>query len=153
MPSLQRAIMIDQWIETQNNSNNNSSNNNSSNRYVPRKSTRKFSLDSSSSGTPAFTTSSGSLETVTCPATPSTYRSLPNSFTISRKTAEVVFRDDTQKASSSKREGKFMKLTKLRAMKIYGDLKKAKQPISPGSPDFRLHLLTLRFIFFKESKN
>ncbi|KAD7476867.1 hypothetical protein E3N88_00003 [Mikania micrantha] len=129
MPSLQRAIMIDQWIETQNNS----SNNNSSNRYVPRKSTRKFSLDSSSSGTTAFTTSSGSLETVTCPATPSTYRSLPNSFTISRKTAEVVFRDDTQKASSSKREGKFMKLTKLRAMKIYGDLKKAKQPISPGS--------------------
>lgn len=123
MPSLRRAIMIDQWMETHNKNDNRKS-------YASRKSCRKFSLDSSSStGTTTFTTSSASSET----ETPSTYRSLPNSFTISRKTAEAVFLDDTQKASSTKREGKFMKLTKLRAMKIYGDLKKVKQPISPGS--------------------
>ncbi|KAM0000505.1 putative protein BIG GRAIN 1 [Helianthus debilis subsp. tardiflorus] len=108
MPSLRRAIMIDQWMETHNR-----------NGYV---SSNKFSSDSSSSGT----------------ETPSTYRSLPNSFTISRKTAEAaVFLDDTQKASSSstKLEGKFMRSTKLKAMKeIYDDMKKPKQkqPVSPG---------------------
>ncbi|XP_076881201.1 protein BIG GRAIN 1-like B [Bidens hawaiensis] len=37
--------------------------------------------------------------------------------------------NDTQ--PKQKQEGKFVK-TKSRAMKIYGDLKKAKQPISPG---------------------
>ncbi|KAL4589444.1 hypothetical protein LXL04_002351 [Taraxacum kok-saghyz] len=121
IPSLRRAMRIDQWIETHNNNDKRSS-------YVSRKSSRNFSADSTSSGTTTFTTSSASSE----PETPSTYRSLPNSFTISRKTAEAVFRDDTQKANSTKREGKFMKLTKLRAMKIYGDLKKVKQPISPG---------------------
>ncbi|XP_024979751.1 protein BIG GRAIN 1-like A [Cynara cardunculus var. scolymus] len=128
MPSLRRAIMIDQWMETHNNNNNSNSNSNR-NGYVSRKSPRKFSSDSSSSGTTTFTTSSTSSET----ETPSTYRSLPNSFTISRKTAEAVFLDDTQKSSSTKHEAKFIKSTKLRAMKIYGDLKKVKQPISPGS--------------------
>ncbi|KAI3714520.1 hypothetical protein L6452_21476 [Arctium lappa] len=130
MPSLRRAIMIDQWMETHNNNNNNNISNR--NGYVSRKSSRKFSSDSSSSGTTTtttFTTSSASSET----ETPSTYRSLPNSFTISRKTAEAVFLDDSQKTSSTKREAKFIKSTKLRAMKIYGDLKKVKQPISPGS--------------------
>ncbi|PWA98732.1 charged multivesicular body protein 2a [Artemisia annua] len=135
MPSLRRAIMIDQWMETQNNNNNNSNNisycngnGQSTDCYISRKSTRKCSSDSISSGT-TFTTSSATSEQT---ETPSTYRSLPNSFTISRNTAEAVFRDNTQKGDS-KREGKFMKLTKLRAMKIYGDLKKVKQPISPGS--------------------
>lgn len=121
IPSLRRAIMIDQWMETQNNNNNR-------NGYVSRKNcSRKFSSDSSSSGTTSSETE-----------TPSTYRSLPNSFTISRKTVEAispVFCDDTQKHSSSstKHGTKFMKSTKLRAMKIYGDLKKVKQPMSPGS--------------------
>nr|GEV09474.1 protein BIG GRAIN 1-like A [Tanacetum cinerariifolium] len=143
IPSLRRAIMIDQWMETQNNNNNNNNSNNisycsgnsqysqsstSTDCYISRKSTRKCSSDSISSGT-TFTTSSATSEQT---ETPSTYRSLPNSFTISRKTADAVFRDDSQKGDS-KREGKFMKSTKLRAMKIYGDLKKAKQPISPGS--------------------
>ncbi|KAI3802838.1 hypothetical protein L1987_30982 [Smallanthus sonchifolius] len=100
MPSLRRAIMIDQWMETHNNHNRNG--------YGARKSCREFVSDSSSS-----------TET----ETPSTYRSLPNSFTISR---ETVFQ-------TPKREGKFIKSTKLRAMKIYGDLKKVNQPISPGS--------------------
>ncbi|CAH1425271.1 unnamed protein product [Lactuca virosa] len=119
IPSLRRAMMIDQWMETYNNNDKRSS-------YVSRKSCRNFSSDSS---TTTFTTSSASSE----PETPSTYRSLPNSFTISRKAAEAVFLDDSQKPTiSTKREGKFMKLTKLRAMKIYGDLKKVKQPISPG---------------------
>ncbi|KAK1417421.1 hypothetical protein QVD17_26548 [Tagetes erecta] len=108
VPSLRRAIMIDQWIETHNNNNRNSN----SNIKV-----KKFSSDSSSSGTTAFTTTSTSSET----ETPSTYRSLPNSFTISRE--EI----------SQKSKSKFMKSTKLKAMKIYGDLKKVKQPMSPGS--------------------
>ncbi|XP_076922079.1 uncharacterized protein LOC143583734 [Bidens hawaiensis] len=60
-----------------------------------------------------------SCSSSTSSETPSTYRSLPNSFTISR--------DDIGS------EAKFMKSTKLKAMKIYGDLKKVKQPISPGS--------------------
>ncbi|KAI3814457.1 hypothetical protein L1987_14097 [Smallanthus sonchifolius] len=109
IPSLRRAIMIDQWMATHNKSNRNG--------YVSPKRSSKLSTDSSSSGT---TTS------------PSTYRSLPNSFTITQKTAEAIFLDDTQKASPTKLDGKFMKSTKLRAMKIYGDLKKVKQPISPG---------------------
>ncbi|GKA64856.1 BIG GRAIN 1-like protein A [Tanacetum coccineum] len=141
VPSLRRVIMIDQWMETHNNNNNNNNNNSisycngnsqynsqsSTDCYIPRKSTRKCSSDSISSGT-TFTTSSATSEQT---ETPSTYRSLPNSFTISRKTADAVFRDEQK--GDSKREGKFMKSTKLRAMKIYGDLKKAKQPISPGS--------------------
>ncbi|KAI3711529.1 hypothetical protein L1987_70068 [Smallanthus sonchifolius] len=109
IPSLRRAIMIDQWMATHKQSNRNG--------YVSPKRSSELSTDSSSSGT---TTS------------PSTYRSLPNSFTISRKTAEAIFLDDTQKVSPTKLDGKFMKSTKLRAMKIYGDLKKVKQPISPG---------------------
>ncbi|KAI3775607.1 hypothetical protein L1987_50187 [Smallanthus sonchifolius] len=125
MPSLRRAIMIDQWMETHNNHNRNG--------YGSRKSCREFVSDSSSSGT--------TTETETTP----TYRSLPNSFTISRKT---VFGDDTQKASSTpKREGKFMKSTRLRAMKIYGDLKKVKQPISPGS-----RISTFIYSLFASSK-
>ncbi|KAK9071197.1 hypothetical protein SSX86_009765 [Deinandra increscens subsp. villosa] len=119
IPSLRRAIMIDQWMETHNNNNKNNHRNGQA--------SRKFSSDSvSSSGTTTFTPSTTSSET----ETPSTHRSLPNSFTISRKTAEAVFLDDTP---NNKRETKFMKSTKLRAMKIYGDLKKVKQPISsPG---------------------
>ncbi|XP_076923718.1 protein BIG GRAIN 1-like B [Bidens hawaiensis] len=104
-----------QWmepLETQNKSNRNC--------YVW--SSDKFGLDSSSSGT-----------------TPSTNRSLPNcqnSFKIIPKTKEAIFlNNNTQKASlsSTKLEGKFMNLTKLRAMKMYRDLKKVKQPISPGN--------------------
>ncbi|KAJ0676751.1 putative protein BIG GRAIN 1 [Helianthus annuus] len=92
---------IDHWMETHNR-----------NGYVSSKNYNKFSSDSSSSGT----------------ETPSTYRSLPNSFTISRK---AVFLDDTQKESSS-----FMRSTKLKAMKIDDEQKKPKQkqkqPVSPG---------------------
>ncbi|KAK9078377.1 hypothetical protein SSX86_002434 [Deinandra increscens subsp. villosa] len=39
--------------------------------------------------------------------------------------------EDSQSKQKQKHEGKFVK-TKSRAMKIYGDLKKVKQPISPG---------------------
>ncbi|KAF5788611.1 putative protein BIG GRAIN 1 [Helianthus annuus] len=102
IPSLRRAIMIDHWMETQSNNNNRD--------HVSRK---YFSSDSSSSGA----TMSETTET------PSTYRSLPNSFTVSRDAVSI----------DKKSEVKFMKSTRLRAMKIYGDLKKVKQPISPGS--------------------
>ncbi|KAL2493300.1 hypothetical protein Adt_28928 [Abeliophyllum distichum] len=47
---------------------------------------------------------------------------------VTNKHADKVFDDITQK---QKNEGGFMK-TKSKALKIYGDLKKVKQPISPG---------------------
>ncbi|XP_076890594.1 uncharacterized protein LOC143541737 [Bidens hawaiensis] len=115
-----------QWLETRDRDKSN------------QRSSSKFSSDSSSG-----TASSGK-------ETPSTSRSLPNcqnSFKIIPKTEETTFLNNTQKASSTKLEGKFLNLTKLRAMKMYRDLKRVKQPISPGN-----RLSTFIYSLFASSK-
>ncbi|XP_019192479.1 PREDICTED: protein BIG GRAIN 1-like A [Ipomoea nil] len=109
--SLRRAIMLEKWMES----------------YTRR----HFNSDSSSSTDSSLFSSS---ETESSAAS----RSTPKSSIFTAKSSE---REKTAAAASSatlcagevnqKREGRFMR-TKSRALKIYGDLKKVKQPISPG---------------------
>ncbi|XP_071689356.1 uncharacterized protein [Rutidosis leptorrhynchoides] len=143
IPTLRRAIMIDNWVETQNRMKYAGYNNN--NVSSARNVSYWDSISISSGNATSFTTSSSasSDHDQQHPHTPSTYTSLPNSFTISSKHAQHIFQDhDSHKPTplpAALGSLKFFKSTKLRAMKMYSDLKKVKQqqqqqhPMSPAT--------------------
>nr|GMC58957.1 protein BIG GRAIN 1-like A [Ipomoea batatas] len=107
--SLRRAIMLEKWMES----------------YTRR---QFFNSDSTSSTDSSLFSSS---ETESSSAA-SRSTSTPKSSIFAAKSANFD-REKTVAApeGNQKREGRFMR-TKSRALKIYGDLKKVKQPISPG---------------------
>ncbi|KAK3040412.1 hypothetical protein RJ639_026817 [Escallonia herrerae] len=108
--SLRRAIMHEGWMETRSNSTRNS---------------RHFSSSSdSSSGGGAFSSSS-ETESFACGST-------PNSSILAMQRQNQARPGVLARPERSDRAKRFMKTTRTRALKLYGDLKKVKQPISPG---------------------
>lgn len=113
--SHRRAIMVDKWME---------------NYTRDARNHRHFNSDSSSSvGSSLF--SSSETESAASRSTPKssnfhipkTHSSMPQ-----RSKRDMLYEIET----TTKHEGKLFMRTKTRALKIYGDLKKVKQPISPG---------------------
>ncbi|XP_059634776.1 protein BIG GRAIN 1-like B [Cornus florida] len=111
--SFRRAIMIEKWMENHSDGTRISILNNSA----------SSSSESSCGG--VFSSSE----------TESTHRdrSKPSVFTVQRpkQIRTAVSEKATQFEQTPKREGRFMR-TNLKALKIYGDLKKVRPPISPG---------------------
>lgn len=105
--SLRRAIMVEKWMENYTTSSRSSR-------------SRHINSDSSSSTDSSFFSSS---ETESAPK--STSKS--STFHVPPKAAQRTLVSE----ATPKHEGRFMR-TKSRALQIYGDLKKVKQPISPG---------------------
>ncbi|CAK9144163.1 unnamed protein product [Ilex paraguariensis] len=103
--NLRRTIMIEKWMENRS--------------LSTSRSSRPFNSYSSSSESSIFSSS----ET----------ESKPSNFRAKQARPTVLERSDKaiEFETTPKREGRFMR-TKSRALKIYGDLKKVKQPISPG---------------------
>ncbi|KAK2975959.1 hypothetical protein RJ640_012990 [Escallonia rubra] len=108
--SRRRAIMHDRWMETRSNSTRNS-------RHV------SSSSDSSSGGG----TLSSSSETES-----SAWGSTPKSSILAMQRQNQARPGVLVQPERSDRAKKFMKTTRSRALKLYGDLKKVKQPMSPG---------------------
>ncbi|OIT29585.1 PREDICTED: protein BIG GRAIN 1-like A [Nicotiana attenuata] len=115
--SLRRAILIEKWMES----------------YKYTQSSRHFSSDSSSS-TDSSMFSSSETESATRSTSKSLlFQTLPKP---TRQVREILVRSENVVTLSAETTpkcegGRFMR-TKTRALKIYGDLKKVKQPISPG---------------------
>ncbi|XAR67118.1 hypothetical protein NMG60_11013554 [Bertholletia excelsa] len=112
--SLRRAIMIEKWMENENRS------------HVSQ-SYRLYNSTSSSSDSSCGGVFSSS-------ETESGYKDgiKPTSLTLPRpKQVRGASSARSEFEQTPKREGRLMK-TKSKALKIYGDLKKVKQPISPG---------------------
>ncbi|XP_044472378.1 protein BIG GRAIN 1-like B [Mangifera indica] len=104
-----RAIMIDNWMEKHLNNSSSSSS------------------DSSSNG---GLFSSSEPESSSCKE--KSRRSKPGKNSIKCIPFEKGKQENNHPQQSPKREGGGFTKTKLRALKIYGELKKVKQPISPG---------------------
>ncbi|XP_055824791.1 protein BIG GRAIN 1-like A [Solanum dulcamara] len=109
--SLRRAILIEKWMES----------------YKYTQSSGHFSSDSSSSTDSSMFSSS---ETDQSASKSSLLHTLPKPTrqVLGRSQKVVTFSAETTPKCEG---GRFMR-TKSRALKIYGDLKKVKQPISPG---------------------
>ncbi|KAL8102632.1 protein BIG GRAIN 1-like B [Apium graveolens] len=109
VPSLRRAIMVEKWIEDHGKKNSKTS------KHSLRNSNGSNSSDSSCCGT--LFSSSDNESSVT--------RSLQKSSSV-------------HTMQTPKREKKFITTTKSKALRIYSELKKVKQPISPGGRITRL---------------
>ncbi|MCD7469837.1 hypothetical protein HAX54_009144 [Datura stramonium] len=117
--SLRRAILIEKWMES----------------YKYTQSSGHFSSDSSSS-TDSSMFSSSETESASrstpkssfFPTLPKPTRQVHDTLVPGRSEKVVTFSAETTPKCKG---GRFMR-TKSRALKIYGDLKKVKQPISPG---------------------
>lgn len=109
--SLRRAILIEKWMES----------------YKYTQSSGHFSSDSSSSTDSSMFSSSETDQSASKSSLlhtlPKPTRQVPG-----RSQKVVTFSAETTPKCEG---GRFMR-TKSRALKIYGDLKKVKQPISPG---------------------
>ncbi|XVE54012.1 hypothetical protein DITRI_Ditri03aG0048700 [Diplodiscus trichospermus] len=104
--SLRRAIMIENWVEKQ-----------SSYGSAVHFSSTSSSSDSSSGG--IFSSSEAE----------SSYKKKSRR----SRAAESFNNNNNNNQQKAKREGGGFTKTKLKALKIYGELKKVKQPISPGA--------------------
>lgn len=109
VPSLRRAIMVEKWIEDHGNKNKKTS------KHALKNSNGSNSSDSSCCGT--IFSSSDNESSVT--------RSLQKSSSL-------------HTMQTPKREKKFISTTKSKALQIYSEFKKVKQPISPGGRIARL---------------
>ncbi|XP_009796354.1 protein BIG GRAIN 1-like A [Nicotiana tabacum] len=115
--SLRRAILIEKWMES----------------YKYTQSSRHFSSDSSSSTDSSMFSSSETESATRSTSKSSLFHTLPKP---TRQVREILVRSENVVTLSAETApkcegGRFMR-TKTRALKIYGDLKKVKQPISPG---------------------
>lgn len=117
VPSLRRAIMIDKWKENRSNSSRRSRHLNSNSSSSDSSCGGIFSSSETDSSSKSAAKSSVSKQSRTC------------MFVRSERSNKNNVANCEQ---IHKREGRFMRSTKSRALKIYGDLKKVKQPISPG---------------------
>ncbi|CAA0829308.1 Unknown protein [Striga hermonthica] len=106
--SLRRAIMIEKWIESHGTTNNASS---SSPTHMP----------SNSSGSSTESTQSSTFSPT----------DTESSSSASKKSSQNTKNTPPTTETQPKRDGK-LTIAKIRARKIYGELKKAKEPISPG---------------------
>ncbi|XP_022731768.1 protein BIG GRAIN 1-like B isoform X2 [Durio zibethinus] len=113
--SLRRAIMIENWVEKQ-----------SSYRSSVHFNSTSSSSDSSSGGIFSSSEAESSYKEKSRRSTPA---KLDNSMQFEPRNFDNSNNNNQQK---SKREGGGFTKTKLKALKIYGELKKVKQPISPG---------------------
>ncbi|XP_047320717.1 protein BIG GRAIN 1-like A [Impatiens glandulifera] len=102
---IRRAIMIEKWMENKNRTN--------INKTYKLRSCYSASSSSDSSSGGVFSSSSETESKSPLPFTP------------------IFTRSSDLHQQTPKREGRLTR-TKSRALKLYGDLKKAKQPISPG---------------------
>ncbi|XVE97924.1 hypothetical protein REPUB_Repub03eG0060900 [Reevesia pubescens] len=111
--SLRRAIMIEDWVENQ-----------SSNGSAMHFKSTSSSSDSSSGGIFSSSEAESSYKEKSRRSTPAkldkSMQFEPNNF-------------DNNNQQKVKPEGGGFTKTKLKALKIYGELKKVKQPISPGA--------------------
>ncbi|KAH7851820.1 hypothetical protein Vadar_016847 [Vaccinium darrowii] len=116
--SLRKAIMFEKWME-----------NDEIRRRIARGSSRTYNSASSSSDSSCGGVFSSS-------ETESVHRdgSKSISFTIQRPKEVRIdhYSVRSEFEDTPKREGRLLMRTKSKALKIYGDLKKVKQPISPG---------------------
>ncbi|KAK8584885.1 hypothetical protein V6N13_138829 [Hibiscus sabdariffa] len=146
MTSLQRACMIEKWMEKKADNNNvvvvrrkpmADSERNSRNDFVPVLLNSSSSSSDSSSGGGFSSSESDSFygaksrSSSSASSHYSTHRPKPIRTGVSARQPEVKnsFHGATQQ--KPKHEGGFVR-TKSKALKIYSDLKKVKQPISPG---------------------
>ncbi|XVE70680.1 hypothetical protein DITRI_Ditri10aG0089700 [Diplodiscus trichospermus] len=113
--SLGRAIMIENWVEKQN-----------SHGSAVRFNSTSSSSDSSSGG--IF--SSSEAESI---YKEKSRRSTPAKLDKSMQFESRNLDNSDNNQQKAKREGGGFTKTKLKALKIYGELKKVKQPISPGA--------------------
>ncbi|KAJ8526531.1 hypothetical protein K7X08_029008 [Anisodus acutangulus] len=114
---LRRAILIEKWMES----------------YKYTQSSGHFSSDSGSSTDSSMFSSSETESASRSTPKSSVFHTLPKP---TRQVHEILVPARSEKVTFSaettpKCGGRFMR-TKSRALKIYGDLKKVKQPISPG---------------------
>ncbi|KAG6395686.1 hypothetical protein SASPL_141810 [Salvia splendens] len=126
MESFQRACMIEKWVEKKVSEKSAGRRKSVADFQVKklrkdRESSSWSSSDSSSGGTGGFFSSSEAESF-------QVQRPKPIRTGLEKEKIDMNHRESEQKP---KIEGGFSK-TKLRALKIYGDLKKVKQPISPG---------------------
>ncbi|XP_060191053.1 protein BIG GRAIN 1-like A [Lycium barbarum] len=117
--SLRRAILIEKWMES----------------YKYTQSSGHFTSDSGSSTDSSMFSSSETESASRSTPKSSVFHTLPkptrqvyDTLVPGRSEKVVTFSAETTPKCEG---GRFMK-TKSRALKIYGDLKKVKQPISPG---------------------
>ncbi|XP_073276001.1 protein BIG GRAIN 1-like A [Primulina huaijiensis] len=107
--SLRRAIMIEKWMQSHRSST-------ISTRHLP---------SNSGSSTDSSIFSSSETDSSASRSTPK-----PSLFPV-KKSKQAQTRLVDKPDATPKREGRFTQ-TKSKAMKIYGDLKKVKEPVSPG---------------------
>ncbi|XWS72235.1 hypothetical protein CRYUN_Cryun02cG0022400 [Craigia yunnanensis] len=112
--SLRRAIMIENWVEKQ-----------SSHGSALHFNSTSSSSDSSSGGIFSSSEAESSYKE-------KSRRSTPAKLDKSIQFEPRNFDNSNNNQQKAKREGGGFTKTKLKALKIYGELKKVKQPISPG---------------------
>ena len=112
--SLRRAIMIENWVEKQ-----------SSHGSAVHFNSTSSSSDSSSGGIFSSSEAESSYKE-------KSRRSTPAKLDMSIQFEPRNFDNSNNNQQKAKREGGGFTKTKLKALKIYGELKKVKQPISPG---------------------
>ncbi|KAL3532672.1 hypothetical protein ACH5RR_006193 [Cinchona calisaya] len=121
--SLRRVIMVEKWVE----------NYKTSSRSCSNSKSRHINSDSSSSTDSSFFSSS-ETESAASKSTPKTsstaFHVLPHPPPYKASAGHQTVLVSGQ--ATPKHEGRLFMRTKSRALKIYGDLKKVKQPISPG---------------------
>ncbi|CAA2963468.1 protein BIG GRAIN 1-like B [Olea europaea var. sylvestris] len=112
--SFRRAIMIEKWME-----NYSSSSSTPTSRHLT-------SNSGSSTDSSVFSSSSKSTPKSSVVSIDQKQRQKQDQVLVKEKTGKIL-----QSENTTNRQDRFTK-TKLRALKIYGDLKKVKEPISPG---------------------
>ncbi|XP_017982232.1 PREDICTED: protein BIG GRAIN 1-like C [Theobroma cacao] len=112
--SLRRAIMIEDWVEKQ-----------SGYGSAVHFNSTSSSSDSSSGGIFSSSEAESSYKE-------KSRRSTPAKPEKSKQFEQRNFDNNNNNQQRAKREGGGFSKTKLKALKIYGELKKVKQPISPG---------------------
>lgn len=138
MASFRRACMIEKWMEKKKKNNNNKVN---EQKVVASRNDRVFMLQNSSSSSSDSScgggfSSSESDSVYASKSSSSCYNTMqrpikPIRTSLSEKPAQLDKLNYSCSTQKPKHENGFVK-TKSRALKIYGDLKKVKQPISPG---------------------
>ncbi|OMO66093.1 hypothetical protein COLO4_30774 [Corchorus olitorius] len=139
MTSLQRACMIEKWMEKEKKASNCENNKVVVVRRKSMADSDPVLLNSSSSSSDSsygggFSSSEsdsfyGATKSRSSSSPPSTHRPKPIRTSVS--SARPDHQNDVVKSQKPKHEGGFVR-TKSKALKIYSDLKKVKQPISPG---------------------
>ncbi|XWS70070.1 hypothetical protein CRYUN_Cryun03dG0017400 [Craigia yunnanensis] len=112
--SLRRAIMIENWVEKQ-----------SSHGSAVHFNSTSSSSDSSSGGVFSSSEAESSYKE-------KSRRSTPDKLHMSMQFEPRNFDNSNNNQQKAKREGGGFTKTKLKALKLYGELKKVNQPISPG---------------------